>query len=88
MGNLEMIPTFPLLLQKEQENKNTYRQNLLAPNCISPCERLQDQIPWTYQKGYFAFVDAKQSFLGDTAHVEAQTEPGQAKLCSMRQTQL
>lgn len=34
--------------------------------------------------GYFAFGDAEQSFfLGDTAHIKAQTEPGQAKLCSL-----
>lgn len=43
----------------------------------------------TYQKGYFASIDAQQScFFGDAARTEAQTELWQAELCSMWQTQL
>lgn len=82
MGNLKMVPTFPLLLQKKQENKTLW-QNLPAPNCTPPCERIRDQIlpNITYQKGYFAFVDEEQSVFGDATPIEAQTELAQAKLC-------
>lgn len=29
---------------KEARKQNTLRKNLPAPNCTSPCERIQDQI--------------------------------------------
>lgn len=68
---------------KETRKQNTLWQNLPAPNCTSPCERIQDQIlsNITYQKGYFAFVDEEQSIFGDATPIEAQMELGQTKLC-------